>query len=422
MTAAHLPQRSPRLTRGWVELPVSLVENQALLTPAELRFALIVLRRPDQTVSDSNWERWTGLDPRSKENAVRGLRQKCVTVHGRGNNAKYRFDGALWPKFVTESARGAVLKARTAGRGVSPKKNAKVHPQCRETGCALLNSSLPPSDPQNELSLVPPSPNTKLVSRSGEAPASGAADKPAASGLVKVTLESDKRALLATENAKQVSRNSGFDAAEQIWAGALGALQAIFPLVGLAFLVRLVSVVRAVFSDITDSELADAIGFAWRAKRSYQTSEGLFIWTVPAAVRALRRLPKSPPGSEIPDCSAGVRLLLQRAKEGIEARGAPLAEIAAAVSNLLGRVDETADWGAIDQEMQAIEGRLLSVVESTGLLKPAERNAVEDCVEARIDGWRGKVTKVRLDEIRGQALKHETLKVLMIPRLSTFYA
>jgi len=62
------------------------------------------------------------------------------------------------------------------------------------------------------------------------------------------------------------------------------------------------------------------------------------------------------------------------------------------------------------------------VVESTGLLKPAERNAVEDCVEARIDGWRGKVTKVRLDEIRGQALKHETLKVLMIPRLSTFYA
>jgi hypothetical protein len=422
MTAAAHPARSPRLTRGWVELPVSLVENQALLTPAELRFALIVLRRPDQTVSDANWQRWTGLDPRSKENAVRGLRAKCVQVNGRGNAAKYRFDGTLWPKFVTESARGAALKARTAGRGVDAKKGAKVHPHCRETGCALLNAAVPPPDQQTELSLVPPSTNAKLVSRSGEAPASSAAGKPAAPGLVNVTLESEKRALLASENAKRVSRNGASDPAEQIWAKALAALQSIFPLVGLAFLVRLVSVVRAVFADVTDSELAEAISFAWRQKRRYQVSEGLFIWTVPNALAALRRLPKSPPAADIPDVSVGVRLLLERAKEAITARGAPLAEIVSAVSNLLPRVNETADWMAIDEEMQTIEGRLLEAVASSGLMSTVERNAVEDCVESSLNAWREKVSTVQLEKMRDQATRNETLKVLMIPRLSTFYA
>lgn len=415
VSRARIP-RAPKLTIGYVQVPRSLVENQALLTPAELRFALIVLRRPDQTVSDQNWANWTGLDPRSKENAIRGLRSKCLTIDGRGDKAKYRFDRGQWPKFVTEASHAA-LKPRTAGRGVDAKKGTKVHPQCRENGCAMLNAE----QRQSELSLVPPSPNAKPVSQSEGAHESGAGlSASPASGLVKLSTQTDKSSLLASENAKRVSRNSGRDPVELIWAKALAALQAIFPLCGVAFLVRLVSVVTALFANVSDSELAKAIEFAWAHKSRYQKGEGLFLFTVPTAITALRKLPESPPVNTGPDLLAGVRMLLGRVWEGLEARGAPFAEIAAAVSDLHGRVKELGDIGAIDKEMQELEGRILQVACTPGVLSEAESGAVADCVESRIRPYLGgRMQKLQLDNLREQLRGQETLAVLMLPRLSS---
>ena len=92
-------------TQGFTTIPNSVVENQLLMTPAELRLVLIVCRRGENTVSDQHWSNWTGLSPRIKANAIKGLKDKGLTVRGHGNTAKYYFEQDRWNTWLRSRPR-----------------------------------------------------------------------------------------------------------------------------------------------------------------------------------------------------------------------------------------------------------------------------------------------------------------------------
>jgi hypothetical protein len=130
------PERSA--TQGYFHLPNSLAENQGLMTPVELAFVLIVCRRGENTVSDRNWEDWTGKDARSKRNAIRGLKEKGLHVSGHGDRAKFYFERDRWDSYVKSKPRH--MRARTIGRkkSVRTEPGMQVHQECRERGCQRL--------------------------------------------------------------------------------------------------------------------------------------------------------------------------------------------------------------------------------------------------------------------------------------------
>jgi len=150
-------------TQGVAYIPNSIVENQALLTPAELALVLIVCRRGENTVSDRHWEAWTGKDPKMKNHAIRGLRDKGLRQIGRGNGAKFAFDRNAWDSWVRSRPRHE--RARTLGRSksVSAKAGQMIHPECRERGCQKLCDTQPGVI---SISQAPATPNWKPVSDS----------------------------------------------------------------------------------------------------------------------------------------------------------------------------------------------------------------------------------------------------------------
>jgi hypothetical protein len=260
-------------TRGYSQIPNSIIENRAYFTDAEFSLALIILRRGGAgescTVSDSNWERWTGMSARTKEYAVAGLKAKGFESDGRGDSARFSFHNRAWENFVKTG--GGQNKPRTVGRktGVSPKKGAKVHPSCCENGCALLAAE----NSANGISLVPAPLNAQPVAQT--------------------VLESDSTtgpkkhlkpvsALIPLPNAQPVA---------QTFKNSLALLQSGFPLVDSVFLGKLVSASRVVRPAVTDVELVQAISLAWEKKRKRQDSEGLFLETVPAALAAIGKAP-----------------------------------------------------------------------------------------------------------------------------------
>jgi len=87
-------------------------------------------------VSDEHWQRWTGLKPRMKEMAIRGLKQKGLSVSGTGQRARYYFDAEMWERWVRSQS--PEQKARTEGRATSPKPGQKIHTDCVKNGCQRL--------------------------------------------------------------------------------------------------------------------------------------------------------------------------------------------------------------------------------------------------------------------------------------------
>jgi hypothetical protein len=121
----------------------ALTEDQSLLTPAELRLALILVRRgahrQDVSVSAENWKRWTGLDPKSRDLAIRGLTKKCFRVTGRGDKARFRFEFDEWKAFVRQADRTS--RPHVQQKRVPAKPNQMIHPECREQGCFLARQT-----------------------------------------------------------------------------------------------------------------------------------------------------------------------------------------------------------------------------------------------------------------------------------------
>lgn len=376
------PRRS--LTRGYSEIPNSLIENQSAFTHAEMALTLIVLRRggigdTTVTVSDRNWQGWTGLSPRQKEYAIAGLKAKCLNVSGRGEDAGFSFRADTWERFVRSADRS---KPRTAGRkpGVSPKPGAKIHSDCRERGCALL---------------------AKESAEVGAQPV-------AHSSLVKtVTLAAASR---ITQPVAQMA-----DAAELAWSKTLTALRSVFPLIGVAFMLRLLEVVRSKFAEVQDSQLAEAVTVAWQEKQRFQKGEGLFLLTVPEALAAILKRPVSPPA---PDISAGVERLLIRCVESLRARGAPFEQQLEAVSGLLSRVQAGADLMEIEREMEWIDSEIIDKAQQ--VIEPAQRASIASYVESNLGSYRGRMEPRQLKALSARMFANQTLKTLDIPRLSLF--
>lgn len=404
--ATPLPRSENQLVQT-VKAYNALVEHQALLTPAEFRLGMIIVRRGGHregvTISDRHWTSWTGLDPRSKELAIKGLQKKCFRVEGRGDRARFHFERSTWDEFVTKTVQHE--KPRTAGRRVDPKPGAKIHPECRDRGCALLHRE--EAGDNSDLSLVPAIPNAKRVSQTSSGSPGDLCTGSTALSLV-----------TPTPIAKRVSQISA-DAAEQIWAKTLSCLQAIFPLVGLAFLVRLVAVVRAIFHDVSDDELARAVQFAWRQKKT-QKSEGLFLLTVPEAVAAIRRLPAP---TKRPDLTEGVRMLLSRAVAALDARGAPFTDVLGevrAIERDLANGFDLAQLEAIDRRMEELEARIYLCAEA--VLTPEEAQHVAAVVEDTARPYVAKMSRVQVEAIKSKARLSQTFALLSIPRLGSFYA
>lgn len=404
-----------RATRGYSLVPNSIVENQVALTPAELRLTLIVLRRGGKDtavpVSDTNWESWTGLSPRQKEYAIAGLKLKGLDVEGHGDRARYHFDWERWHSYVG-SVSAAEPRARTRGRGVDPKKGAKVHPDCRERGCALLNAEV-----QSGLSLVPSTEVAQPVAQSvtdtlGGASGGGCTDTHQAAA-------PHQNKLVRLESPKVAQRVAQKSQPEE-WKETMLALTAIFPLVGMAFLVRLLTAVFALFQGVTDSELAESIRLAWGQKRKFQRSEGLFLFTVPEALRLVRARPREGP----PD-RPGVDYL-ERARDAIAAASSAVAERPAFAAHTLrlGELQAAAaralDLAELSLELEKLEGEMS--VTALGELSGEQREALGAAIEERIEHHRRRgVHQLALEGLRSRWWALGALKALGVPRLTAFY-
>lgn len=344
--AASIPHRLPGHP---VLIPRVLIHNLALLVPAEERFALLLYARMDREecyvpMSDLEWTRHSGLDPRSKELAIRGLKNKgLLLTEGLGGRARYCTDTRGFMRWASQADRSR--KPRTAGRGVTIKPGAKVHPECAG-GCMMLRQDCTPREtgfaavtPGNSLHVVNETvsvspaaatkemPFAKPVSRPDDdnsrrprhlkrrlaaakpkhpaqhevapsrlgpvnAGASGSGSKPAGHNRVQPAGPSPAEAA-CMEAMEQ-------EQAAKAWPLALARLALCRPAVGLDFLIKLLAaVVRCGLSGVTDAELAGALKQAAAHKRNYQQSVGLFLKTVPEMLIAMRRERRdnSPPAS-----------------------------------------------------------------------------------------------------------------------------
>jgi hypothetical protein len=143
------PALITRPTAGFVQVPSSFVENQHCFIPAERALALTLFRRVTDekghtnlkgtaTISDRTWEKWTGLQPRMKELAIKGLREKGLMVEGRGDTAKFSWNWDNWNEALS-SPRPSNYDPKRKERDAAAAAK-KVHPDCA-TGCAKLREA-----------------------------------------------------------------------------------------------------------------------------------------------------------------------------------------------------------------------------------------------------------------------------------------
>lgn len=387
---AAAPSFTPKLTAGYATIPNSLIENQSRLTHAELALALIVLRRGGQVepkpVSDSNWQNWTGLSPRLKEYAISGLKSKGLQVEGRGESARFGWRRQAWESYVRTAEQS---RPRTAGRIKSQPapKGARMHPTCAGTGCAMLHNAQPVA----QTPAKPPSRSNTLT------------------------------LLPASSLAQPVAQTLA-----EVWAQTLGAVQALFPLAGVAFLVRLIAVVSALFRDVNDEEVAAAVRLAYSQKRAQQKSEGLFLFTVPEAIAALRKVPKqtAPP---IENCAGRAEGLLLRVLGAVRARGVPFAKHAAALEQLAAEVQRGGPELTIER-VEALEAAMqaqsIAITETAiDTLPAAESSAISDHVETVLAPYRAKLMSVdQARDLREKLTIARVFEVLEIPRLGLFFS
>lgn len=431
MSSAASALRTP--TRGYAQIPNSIIENASALTHAELLLALIVCRRSGDKsacpVTDSTWEKWTGLKARMKEAATAGLRKKGLHVDGRGDRARYLFETHEWAAFVSA---GAPVRPRTAGRRpVDPKPGAKIHPECRERGCALLAAqNRVPNDGWLEtgdigLKLIKSSPiaqpvaqtyNTPTVDQSQpETLASTAVGQETNRAPIPARYESS--ALFAVPIAQPVAQTHKF-----AWPETMRALKQFFPLVGVAFVLRLVSRVQGHFNGVNDGELAAAVVKAAMAKRDRQKTEGLFLFTVPEALLALRELPAAagPSGGRQLDTEILIGRLkacssTYRAREGYAVVADELDFVLAEGAQMDGA--DMLAW--LDDQLQRIEIRAFSVADEQ--LSDEQRANVQAFAGAERRRYANQgATKAALDELWSRLVVVETFRLLALPRVGMF--
>lgn len=292
MATAAVAVSSNRSTssNGFFQVPHSFAENQAALIPAERALALIILRRAEngkgntdmngtaKGISAETWERWTGLAPRQLDYAIKGLKEKGLVMSGRGSSATYRWDWNEWNRAIQNRERIVSPNTDPKRKEREAKAGQKVHEECHDHGCAMLRAGECPGDSAQSTAVTAKGPKSKT--------------------------------LVMPTPIPQYTAQTPELVAEKQWSSAFAAMLSFFPMVTVAFLVRLVAIARALFPNVTDAELAQAVNLAYRPG---QTSAGLFLRTIPDALIALRRQKKiaaqSPPGGsndELPHVLPGL--------------------------------------------------------------------------------------------------------------------
>jgi hypothetical protein len=421
-----------RAPRGYCETPNALVVNLGLLTHAELCLALVSCRRgANKPISDELWSEWTGLHPRMKYNAVKGLKKRgCLSVDGKANSARFTFDRDAWTDYVSHAERS---KPRTAGRrAVDPKPSQQVDRECRERGCGLLRmrcgeTGLTPDPatvdmkPVSYISVLAP-----VVGSVGDATGTDGtrALAAAASTGLGYSQRSESTPVGSTQVLKPVSKITAVENSESLWILTLAMLRSVFPLVGVAFLSRLLATVCALFAGVTDAELSGAVRLAWNWNRARQKHEGLFLLTVPEALRFLRdggdaragdssvsRGQPKPPFS-LDDVRAFI------ARNGTALRSAGYESIAWALESL----DLPAlysDLGAFEERLTAIEVTMIAAVRD-GCDETALAELRAD-LDRDLKPYSGKMTRDQLAMLERQFLERRLLERAKVPRLSLFY-
>lgn len=418
---------------GYFEAPSALPPNLKLLTHAELCLVLLACKHKGQAISDDLWEECTGLNPRMKQHAVKGLDSRgCLHVEGRGNTAKLQFDREAWRHYAAHAERS---KPRTHGRrAVDPKPKQQVDPECRERGCGLLRSR-----GETGLSSDAATCDTKPVSNypaGSGVPIMMAAATSSPSVLPLSTLLSSPRQkqsspVAATQITKPVSQLPADP--ETLWAASLAVLRDVFPIVGLAFLALLVAKCCSLFSIVTDSELAGAIRVAWNLKRGWQECEGLFLFTVPDALRAIRAgeiKPDSPlfrvaesPGAQksVARQEASPPFSVDDVREFVAGNRAKcweagFREIALALEALdIGQL--YGDLEQLESKLTAIEATMIDQLRSNA----GEPESIHAEIEASLKPYVGKMTEDQLTSMRGQFRDRLLLEWAKLPRLSLYY-
>jgi hypothetical protein len=379
--------------------------------------ALIVLRRDaGAPLSDENWTRWTGYESRIKLNAIAGLRKKGLRVDGRGDRARYSWDSHTWNHYLRAAPVGE--RARTEGRAESKAAERPMHPQCVEHGCQMMaGKSREKSKDSPQLVDV-----TFVESKgrtSDVAQPVAQIEAPFVSPNVQQTAASSSPLNRGDDAAKEGSE------LERIWAKALGALRIFFPLVGMVFLVRLLAAVRAVFPDVTDAELAKAVGIAFHATNRRQKSEGLFLLTVPEALADLRRRPP-PKVVEDKGRSAETADRVAAWAEQLKARGQPYSSAADRVGELAAELLKGGDSERIERielALSAIEGEVVEI--AAGARTAEQRAATIERVEKEVERYRKPPRALAyrdLARIERQFRDRFILEQAGLPRLSLFYA
>jgi hypothetical protein len=427
--ASGLLNRAPR---GYCETPNALVVNLGLLTHAELCLALVSCRRGvDKPIPDQLWSEWTGLHPRMKYNAVKGLSKRgCLTVNGKANSARFTFERDAWTQYVGHAERS---KPRTAGRrAVDPKPTQQVDPECRERGCGLLRmrcgeTGLTPEaatldmKPVSYISVLAP-----VVGSVGDGQGTQGtrALSAGASAGLGYPQRSDSSPVASTQSLKPVSKIPAGENSESLWILTLATLRSSFPLVGVLFLSRLLATVCALFAGVTDAELSGAVRLAWTWNRARQKHEGLFLFTVPEALRFLRdggdasagdssvsRDSASPPFS-IDDVRAFI------ARNGTALRSAGYDSIAETLDALdVGAL--YADLGAFEERLTAIEGTMIAAVRVD--CDDAALGALRGELEHDLKPYGRSMSGDQLAMLEKQFLERRLLERAKLPRLSLFY-
>lgn len=388
------PAFGPQLrTTHFFKVPNEFAENQAAFIPAERALALIIWRESSiekngkritdlngsTVISDARWTEWTGLQPRMKELAVKGLAAKGLEVSGKGDKAQFSWNWERWTQAMREKPRQSVYDPNREARDKAREARVgqKIHEECHATGCA------------------------KLRECSGDKTAS--------------------TPFLVTKIAQPVAQIAGTveQVTEKAWASTLAALYSFFPLIGLLFLERLLTVVRAIFPDVSDGELARAVRMAYT---SGQKTEGLFLYRVPSALRLLRRnaiqapiQTDTGPASTcelLTECADKIR---KRAAESSLRHRGPLNDAVRDIVALAGNADSGLD---VEAALAGIETRTLRALLAG--LSDDERAAIKAKAMDDLSCCTESVRYAGGEELKAKLYLGRVREALKLPRISLF--
>ena len=175
------PSEAPvvQRTEKYFRVPNEFAQHQHAFIPAERALALIIWRTAENAkgftdlngtaqISDAQWTEWTGLKPRMKELAARGLREKGLEVNGEGQKAKYSWNWNRWNNAFRDMPEPSAYDPKRKERDAAASAK-RVHPDCA-TGCAKLREAQVKNGGSNQISPVLVMPVAQPVARVDPAP------------------------------------------------------------------------------------------------------------------------------------------------------------------------------------------------------------------------------------------------------------